>query len=92
MSWAVPNMVAYLNVDVAVAGSGWAIAAVPELHDIILEVMKKIPAPNNSSGTIYDDWAVNTGGIGVLGSGSDYTAFLHHSGIASVRTLSFSGR
>lgn len=90
MSWAVPNMVAYLNVDVAVAGPNWVVAGVPELHDIILEVMKKIPAANNSSRTIYDDWAVYTDSVGVLGSGSDYTAFVH-SGIASVRTLLFSG-
>lgn len=90
MTWAVPNVVAYLNVDVAVAGSDWAIAGVPELHDIIIEVMKKIPAANNSSATIYDNWAESSDGqsIGVLGSGSDYTAFVH-SGIASVSALPF---
>lgn len=93
MTWAVPNVVAYLNVDVAVAGSNWVVAGVPELHDIILEVMKKIPAANNSSTTIYDDWAGASGeqSVGVLGSGSDYTAFVH-SGIASVRALLFTWR
>lgn len=88
MTWAVPNVVAYLNVDVAVAGPNWVIGGVPELHDIIVEVMKKIPAANNSSATIYDGWAAQSSVVNVLGSGSDYTAFVH-SGIASVRALPF---
>lgn len=91
MSWAVPNMVAYLNVDVAVAGPNFIVSGVPELHDIIIEVMKKIPAADGSSKTIYDDWAARSATVDVLGSGSDYTAFVH-SGIASVRTIPFTER
>lgn len=86
VSWAVPNVVAYLNVDVAVAGPHFSISGVPELHDIIVEIMKKIPAANNSSKTIYDDWAASGQSVGVLGSGSDYTAFIH-SGIAAVSLI-----
>lgn len=91
MSWAVPNVVAYLNVDVAVAGPNLVVAGVPELHDIMIEVMKKVPAANNSSRTVYDDWAAQSTTVGVLGSGSDYTAFVH-SGIACVRTIPFAER
>lgn len=94
ITWAVPNVVAYLNVDVAVSGKKFTIEGVPELHDIIQEVMKKVPAPNNSSKTLYDDWIDHAPDyspdkryVGVLGSGSDYTAFVH-SGIASVRAPS----
>lgn len=91
MSWAIPNVVAYLNVDVAVAGPNLVVGGVPELHDIILEVMKKVPAADDNSKTIYDAWAARSATVDVLGSGSDYTAFVH-SGIASVRTIPFAER
>src|SRR4051812_26581243 len=47
--------------------------------------MKKIVYPyrNNTGLTMYDVWSHESGEIGVLGSGSDYTAFLHR-GIASI--------
>lgn len=79
--------VAYLNVDVAVTGPRPDLAATPELHTIATEVMKKVVHPNfgGFNLSLYDAWREASGGtVGVLGSGSDYTAFVH-SGISSVR-------
>ena len=47
--------------------------------------MKKVVYPyrNETSLTMYDVWTHESGEVGVLGSGSDYTAFLHR-GIASI--------
>ena len=46
--------------------------------------MKKIVWPAASNETLYDAWsAASDGEVGVLGSGSDYTAFLHN-GISSL--------
>lgn len=73
----------YLNVDIAASGPHPAIAATPELHTIATDVMKKISWPNTNR-TMYDVWYEDTNGtVGVLGSGSDYTAFVHR-GIGSV--------
>lgn len=87
ITWASPNVVAYLNVDIAAAGPLFALEANPELHDILFEVMKKIPAPNNSSRTMFDNWTAQSSAIGVLGAHSDFTAFVQ-AGITAVGALS----
>lgn len=87
ITWASPNVVAYLNIDIAAAGPLFALEANPELHDILFEVMKKIPAPNNSSRTMFDNWAAQSSAIGVLGAHSDFTAFVQ-AGITAVGALS----
>ncbi|KAF2829960.1 N-acetylated-alpha-linked acidic dipeptidase-like protein 2 [Ophiobolus disseminans] len=83
--WLKNAAVSYLNIDVAVAGPIPDISATPDLHSISTSLMKKIVYPYRGSNnlTLYDVW-VHEGGVpGVLGSGSDYTAFLHR-GIASI--------
>ena len=47
--------------------------------------MKKIVYPyrGSTNQTMYDVWSTTSGEVGVLGSGSDYTAFLHR-GIAAI--------
>lgn len=73
--------ISYLNIDVAVSGPRPAFAATPDLHAIATNTLKKVPYGNR---TLYDQWYDYTEGeIGVLGSGSDYTSFLHR-GIASI--------
>lgn len=83
--WLKTTAVSYLNVDVAVSGPWPDIAATPDLHAIAKDVMKKIvyPIPGSASQTMYDVWMNVSGEVGVLGSGSDYTSFLHR-GIASI--------
>lgn len=67
--------------DVAVSGPHPDIAATPDLHRVATETMKKVVHPNfgGFNRSLYDMWVDASGGgmVGVLGSGSDYTAFLH---------------
>ncbi|KAF2131074.1 Zn-dependent exopeptidase [Dothidotthia symphoricarpi CBS 119687] len=83
--WLKNAAVSYLNVDVAVSGPIPEIVATPDLHAIGKSLMKKIVYPYRGTvdRTLFDVWSVEDGEVGVLGSGSDYTAFLHR-GIASM--------
>ncbi|KAI3399465.1 hypothetical protein diail_6727 [Diaporthe ilicicola] len=86
--WLAQTSVAYLNIDGAVSGPLPDFSSTPELHNITQDIMKKVLWPHVGSGelnsTMYEAWLDSTGGdIGVLGSGSDYTAFLHN-GISSL--------
>ena len=86
INWLTETAVAYLNIDVAVSGPRPDLSATPELHTIALELFEKVIHPNDGAFNIslYDAWnEVSEGNVGVLGSGSDYTAFLHK-GISSV--------
>jgi N-acetylated-alpha-linked acidic dipeptidase len=88
--------VAYLNLDAAVSGNQFGAATVPSLWKLIRSVTRDIKDPKSGK-TVYQQWQDhsregrseeerNTSGearIGALGSGSDYTPFLQHLGIAS---------
>jgi len=92
--WLKNSAVSYLNIDVGVSGPRPGLSATPELHEIAVDTMKKIifPFHGTRNMTLYDMWyETNDGEVGVLGSGSDYTSFLHN-GIASVRKNSMSVR
>ncbi|KAI1496208.1 glutamate carboxypeptidase II [Biscogniauxia marginata] len=81
--WLTDTAVSYLNVDVGASGVFPYIDATPELHSIATETMKKVLWLDTNR-TMYDVWYEYTGGdIGVLGSGSDYTAFVHN-GIGAI--------
>ena len=83
--WLSEAAVSYLNIDVATSGPVPYIAATPDLHDIAINTMKKVIYPfRGKPGTLYDAWYSASGGeVDVLGSGSDYTSFLHR-GISSI--------
>jgi N-acetylated-alpha-linked acidic dipeptidase len=83
--WLTEAAVSYLNIDVATSGPVPDISATPDLHDIAIETMKKVIYPfRGNNGTLYDAWYSGTKGeVAVLGSGSDYTSFLHR-GISSI--------
>lgn len=86
VSWLTDTAVAYLNIDVAVSGPRPNLAATPELHEIGTSLMKKVVHPNfgGFNRSLYDAWQDASGGdVEVLGSGSDFTAFLHN-GISSL--------
>ncbi|KAF2213356.1 hypothetical protein CERZMDRAFT_111652 [Cercospora zeae-maydis SCOH1-5] len=88
--WLKETVIAYVNIDSAATGPIPSLSATPELHDVCLENMRKVQWPAGN-GTMYDAWYASTNGtVGVLGSGSDYTPFLH-SGIASVDMSSSGG-
>ncbi len=83
--WLTSAAVSYLNIDVGTAGPIPDISATPDLHDIAINTMKKVIYPfRGKNGTLYDAWySASKGAVGVLGSGSDYTSFLHR-GISSI--------
>ncbi|KAK0653144.1 PA domain-containing protein [Cercophora newfieldiana] len=95
VSWLKDTVVAYLNIDVAVSGPRVGLGATPELHTIATELFKKVIHPNFGAYNIslYDAWQSNAGGearVEPLGSGSDFTAFLH-TGISSLDVGSGNG-
>ena len=84
-----PNVVAYLNVDCAVAGNAtFNVSATHSLTTMIRQAAERVPAPplphasnsqaNRTMASVWD------GVVGTLGSGSDYTVFLDRFGIASL--------
>ncbi|KAF2258650.1 N-acetylated-alpha-linked acidic dipeptidase-like protein 2 [Lojkania enalia] len=83
--WLKGAAVSNLNIDIAVSGPIPGLAATPDLHTISTEIMKKIiwPYRGTVNRTMYDVWEEEDGDIGVLGSGSDYTSFVHR-GISAV--------
>ena len=95
--------VAYLNLDAAVAGNQFGASSVPSLWKLMRAVTREVKDPKTGK-SVYQSWQDRareqrseeeraTGGearIGALGSGSDYTPFLQHLGIAST-DMSFGG-
>ncbi|KAF4125414.1 hypothetical protein GMORB2_4254 [Geosmithia morbida] len=93
------NCVAYINVDESTNG-GRYLGAVgsPLLSDILRSTTRLVSSPIDSTKSVYDDWIADLEGkqavtddgvvvrpsLGLVGTGSDYTAFYHHLGIPSV--------
>jgi len=72
--------VAYINVDIGVSGWNFAAEGTATLSSLMEGVAASVKYPGNS-GSVLDNW---NSPFDNLGSGSDYVAFLHHLGIASV--------
>ncbi|MGZ4836138.1 MAG: M28 family metallopeptidase [Terriglobales bacterium] len=83
---------AYFNVDTGASGPEFRASAVPSLRGFLRDITKVVPSPKG--GTLYDAWRTaarrenaqegtpsSEATIGNLGSGSDFTAFLDHSGV-----------
>ncbi|KAK4703801.1 N-acetylated-alpha-linked acidic dipeptidase, partial [Phenoliferia sp. Uapishka_3] len=91
-AWLKENVVAYLNVDVSVAGTSYGVGASPSLADLFKDISNVVIDPDQPNRTLLakmmdegseDDWAGHGHGseelkIGPLGSGSDFTVFLQH--------------
>ena len=88
----------YVNRDAGAGGLSFGGSAVHSLTPFMHELAQSIE-PEGESKTLYDGWLarvreqspardgqpiVKTPPVGALGSGSDYTAFLDHVGIASM--------
>jgi N-acetylated-alpha-linked acidic dipeptidase len=85
----------YVNRDAGAGGPTFNSSAVHSLKPFLYEAAKSIPAGTKAL-TLYDTWlqrtrdqaprdgkAPSAPAVGALGSGSDYTAFLDHIGVAS---------
>ena len=89
------QLVAYLNVDIAVSGEALYVGAMPSLDDAIRAAAKVVPAPSDNASSLYDLWVEQSRGhepsIGRLGGcGSDFCSFVCHLGVPSV-DMTFSG-
>ena len=95
----------YVNRDAGAGGLNFSGSAVHSLTPFLHELAQSIQ-PEGASKTLYDGWLerareqapardgqpmLETPPVGALGSGSDYTAFLDHVGIASM-DMGLSGR
>ena len=87
--------VAYLNLDAAVSGPHFGASSVPSLWKLMRAATMDVKDPKTGK-TVYRQWqdrsresrpegdqSTAEARIGALGSGSDYTPFLQHLGIAS---------
>jgi N-acetylated-alpha-linked acidic dipeptidase len=94
--------VAYLNLDAAVSGPHFGAQSVPSLWKLMRAATRDVKDPKTGK-SIYQQWQdrarenrpeteQNPGEarIGPLGSGSDYTPFLQHLGVAST-DMGFNG-
>ncbi|XBI46157.1 hypothetical protein VPH35_110471 [Triticum aestivum] len=82
--------VAYLNIDVSVVGPVLLPSTTPQLDELLLETIKLVQDPDNSSQTVYDSWVKPNASPKVqrLGNGgSDYAAFVQHVGIPSTNLI-----
>jgi N-acetylated-alpha-linked acidic dipeptidase len=86
--------VAYLNLDAAVSGPHFGASTVPSLWKLMRAATRDVKDPKTGK-SVYQQWQdrahenrgededTREARIGPLGSGSDYTPFLQHLGIAS---------
>jgi N-acetylated-alpha-linked acidic dipeptidase len=87
--------VAYLNLDAAVSGVNFGASSVPSLWKLMRAATRDVKDPKTGK-SVYQQWQdraredlpegeqrTGEARIGSLGSGSDYTPFLQHLGIAS---------
>ncbi|KAJ5503431.1 Peptidase M28 [Penicillium fimorum] len=83
LPWLSKANIAYLNVDVAAAGTNFQPRASPLLNKVINDVTALVQSPNQTvrGQTIRDVW---NGKIATMGSGSDFTAFQDFAGVASL--------
>ncbi|KAK7974044.1 hypothetical protein PG989_015892 [Apiospora arundinis] len=90
LPWLNATAVSYLNIDIGTSGPHPGLSATPELHDVAVETMKKV-LWRGTNRTMFDVWnEENDGYIEPMGSGSDYTAFIHN-GIGSADIGSWNG-
>ncbi|KAM4746591.1 aminopeptidase NAALADL1 [Anableps anableps] len=88
--------VGYINVDISVfANATLRASAMPSMQSVIFKAAQQVIAPGYDSTSVYDNWIRYTNRtspthgliprVGYLnGAGSDYAAFVHYLGIASI--------
>lgn len=81
--WIRDHIVAYHNVDVSVSGSIIQASSSPSLSRFVQKAAAKVDDPNSKRNTSATTDKISLNAFNPLGSGSDYTVFLQHLGIAS---------
>ncbi len=87
------SAVVCINVDASALGREFAASASPLLVSAIRDAARDFPDPSTPGKSLADSWRATAAAAGadggelpvaILGSGSDYTVFFNHLGIASV--------
>jgi N-acetylated-alpha-linked acidic dipeptidase len=80
------NLIAYINVDVGVAGTEVDGSASPSLASLVSAAMSQLidPAKNRTLSSVFDARPFPLGQLQPLGSGSDFTSFWAHIGVPSI--------
>lgn len=87
--WLAKTAMSYINLDIAVSGPVPGMSGSPELYSVAVDTMTKVIYPAGGNQTLFDAYQSTNRFVpdkyrlGILGSGSDYTAFVHQ-GIGSV--------
>jgi N-acetylated-alpha-linked acidic dipeptidase len=81
--------VAYVNADALVSGLRLRVSGAPGLDATLRAALARVPDPASANGTLLTQWQPE-GPLGLPGSGSDYTVFLHHLGLP-ILDLGFGG-
>jgi len=93
------HALAYLNGDAVVGGLELSAAGLPGMERVLLAALERLEQPGAAGAqaegaTLADAWRAGFGQgppeLGLVGSGSDFTVFVHHLGVP-VLDLSFGG-
>ena len=68
VTWAVPNMVAYVNLDAAVSGTHLNLVLVPELWSLVEGAIKDVPSPKTPGKSVFDEWLADRGPTRIRGT------------------------
>ncbi len=94
----VEHAIAYVNADAAVGGTRFHASGTPGLMGSLRTALERVPAPAEPDGergpaNLWEQWTrdgTTERALGLPGSGSDFTVFLHHVGLP-VLDVSFGG-
>ncbi|KAL2375414.1 hypothetical protein RJZ57_000101 [Blastomyces gilchristii] len=80
VNWLKETCVAYVNIDSAVSGPHPGLSGTPGLHELSIELMKKVawPYKGDESLTMYDMWMANSKGRVNIGSSSGSGDPIYH--------------
>ena len=84
---------AYVNGDAVVSGLTFRASGTPGLRGTLRAALERVPDPGAPGRSLWDQWrgeGEEEPRLGLPGSGSDYTVFLHHLGLP-VLDISFGG-
>ena len=84
------HLLAYVNGDACVGGLNFHASGTPGLLGVLRAALENVPSAA-IEGNLWQEWSQNNPPrLGLPGSGSDYTVFLHHLGLP-VLDLGFGG-
>ncbi len=82
----------YINADSTVSGLRFRINGSAGWSAALSAALKRVPDPTKDHASVFDGWAKDgiSPELGLLGSGSDFTVFVHHLGLPALN-FSFRG-